>query len=108
MDSNQAGLHGDPTSSLADPDVWFRAIVKEDGFQYYEYVLVCVDDLLVLSHQGEKTMKALKEFYRLKDGYNVPTRSLGAEVKQWFFPEDVTKPNWALLSVQYMELHLLD
>jgi len=53
-------------------------------------------------------MKALKEFYRLKDGYNVPTRSLGAEVKQWFFPEDVTKPNWALLSVQYMELHLLD
>jgi hypothetical protein len=103
------------TSSLADPDVWFRAAVKEDGFQYYEYVLVYVDDLLVFTHQGEKTMKALEEFYHLKDGFDTPTRYLGAEVKQWFFPQDATKPNWALSSIQYVkeairniELHLHD
>jgi len=28
------------TSSLADPDVWYRSAVKPDGFTYYEYVLV--------------------------------------------------------------------
>jgi hypothetical protein len=53
------------TSCVADPDVWYCAAVKPDGFHYYEYVLVYVDDLLVLSHQGHKTMTALEEFYRL-------------------------------------------
>jgi hypothetical protein len=63
---------------LAYPDVWCRAASKEDGFPfpYYEYVLVYVDDLLVLSHQGDKMMKALEEFYRLKDGFALPIRYL--------------------------------
>jgi hypothetical protein len=28
------------TSCLADPDVWFRAAKKPDGYEYYEYILV--------------------------------------------------------------------
>jgi hypothetical protein len=47
---------------LTDPDVWFHPARKTDGFEYYEYVLVYVDDLLVLFHQGEKTMKAPQDF----------------------------------------------
>jgi hypothetical protein len=70
-------------SSLADADVWLRPSSKPDGFQYYEYVLVYVDDLLVLSHQAPNIMQALENFYRLKDGYSKPTRYLGAEVKEW-------------------------
>lgn len=100
-------------SSLADADVWYREAMKADGFQYYEYVLVYVDDLLVISHQGEKTMKALEEFYRLKDGFNKPSRYLGAEIKEWYFPQDNSKCKWAMSSVQYVkeaikniELHL--
>jgi hypothetical protein len=88
------------TSCLADPDVWFCPARKTDNFEYYEYVLVYVDDLLVLSHQGEKTMKALEEYYRLKDGFAPPTQYLGAEVKQWQFPQDITKTKWALSSIQ--------
>jgi len=38
------------TSSLTDPDVWFCAQAKEDGFEYYAYVLVYVDDILVVSN----------------------------------------------------------
>jgi hypothetical protein len=100
-------------SCLADPDVWFRKATKNDGYQYYEYVLVYVDDLLVLSHQGDKTMKALEDFYRLKDGFAQPTRYLGAKVKQWSFSTDSTKKYWALSSSEYvneaiknMEAHL--
>jgi hypothetical protein len=91
------------TSCKADPDVWFRAAIKPDGFHYYEYVFVYDDDLLVLSHQGDKTMKALEEFYRLKDGFAQPTCYLGAEVKQWKFSNDVTKVKWALSSAQYVK-----
>ena len=54
------------TSSLADPDVWYRAATKPDGFEYYEYLLVYVDDLLVLSHNPTVVMKALEDFYRLQ------------------------------------------
>jgi len=91
------------TSSLADPDVWFRPAKKSNGFEYYEYVLVYVDDLLVLSHQADITMKLLEDFYRLKDGYAKPDRYLGAQVKEWRFPDDTVKPVWAISSEQYVK-----
>ncbi|MGH7954980.1 MAG: reverse transcriptase domain-containing protein [Gloeomargaritales cyanobacterium] len=31
--------------SFADPDVWMRKCTKPDGFKYYEYLLVYVDDI---------------------------------------------------------------
>jgi len=90
------------TSSLADPDVWYREATKPCGFQYYEYLLAYVDDILVLSHDPVIIMKGLEDFYRLKDGYEQPTRYLGAEVLQWRFPDD-EQPKWALSSHQYVK-----
>jgi hypothetical protein len=89
-------------SSLADPDVWYREATKPDGFQYYEYLLAYVDDILVLSHDPVSIMKGLEDFYRLKDGYGKPTRYLGAEVLQWHFPDDL-QPKWGLSSHQYVK-----
>jgi hypothetical protein len=57
------------TSSLADPDVWFKAECKPDGFAYYSYILVYVDDILAISHKPEATMRILAKTFRLKDGY---------------------------------------
>jgi hypothetical protein len=104
-------------SSLADPDVWYKPATKPDGFQYYEYVLIYVDDILVFSHQPKITMAALGTLYRLKDGsIGKPERYLGATVKQWRFPEDTAKIRWGLCSDQYvteavrnveLELHAL-
>jgi hypothetical protein len=34
------------TSSRGDPDVWFRPAVKENGEEYYEYMIVYTDDIL--------------------------------------------------------------
>jgi hypothetical protein len=89
-------------SCLADPDVWFCPACKTNGHEYYEYVLVYVDDVLVLSHDGKRIMLALEEFYRLKDGFGKPTRYLGAEVKEWNFPEGGPSC-WALSSQQYVD-----
>jgi Reverse transcriptase (RNA-dependent DNA polymerase) len=36
-------------SSLADADVWTKPNIKPDGFEYYEMILVYVDDILVVS-----------------------------------------------------------
>jgi hypothetical protein len=35
--------------SYADPDVWLQAAVKADGFEYYEYILGYVDNVLCIS-----------------------------------------------------------
>jgi hypothetical protein len=45
--------------SQADPDVWMRAATKINGFKYYEYVLLYVDDILALGEHPEKVMTAL-------------------------------------------------
>jgi len=101
-------LHLGYTSCLADPDVWFHPAKKANGFEYYEYVLVYVDDLLVLSHQPEITLKLLSKFYRLKDGYAKPDRYLGAQIKEWRFPEDTSKTFWAITSEQYVKEAILN
>ena len=44
--------------SMAEPDVLMRAAVKSDGEEYYEYILVYVDDITVI---GEDTTIPLSE-----------------------------------------------
>jgi hypothetical protein len=61
------------TSSLADPDVWYRADSKPNGFEYYLYILVYLDDILVISHDAKTIMSTIAKSFRLKDGYAKPT-----------------------------------
>ena len=51
----------------ADPDVWHRPAVKEDGFEYYEYVLCYVDDILAISHKAKDVLKVVQAIFKLKD-----------------------------------------
>jgi len=48
-------------------------------------------------------MKQLETCYRLKDGYSKPTQYLGATVKEWAYPNDSTRPKWALSSEKYIK-----
>jgi hypothetical protein len=67
--------------SYADPDVWMRATTKDDGFEYYEYILVYVNDLLVISHLPGPIMQTIQQAYRLKDDPSPPVNYLGATIK---------------------------
>lgn len=78
-------------TSLADPNVWYRETMKPNGFSYYEYILVYVDDVLVLSHRAKEIMQGLEQFYRLKDGFTKPSQYLGTAVKEWTFKMIVAK-----------------
>ena len=63
----------------ADPDVWLRPAVKEDGFEYYEYVLCYVDDILAISHKAKDALKAVQAVFKLKDDrIDPPDMYLGA------------------------------
>jgi hypothetical protein len=80
-------------SCLADPDVWLQEATKRDSTQYYEYLIVYVDDILAFSSAPQETMKAISELYRLKDNsVKRPERYLGADVVQFYLPRDSSKP----------------
>ena len=47
------------TSCVADPDVWRRPATKEDGQEYYEYIMTYVDDIIAISEDAVSIMRQL-------------------------------------------------
>ena len=65
----------------ADPDVWRRPDVKPDSFEYYEYILCYVDDLLAISHDAQKVLKSVQDTFKFKDDkIDKPDVYLGAQL----------------------------
>jgi hypothetical protein len=89
------------TPSLADPDVWIRPSSKPNGEEYYEYILVYVDDILVVSHDPSQAMTTIRITYRLKDEPTPPTTYLGATIKEWHIPGDAHTV-WSMNSQRYV------
>ena len=54
-------------SSYVDPDLWLRPSVKLDSFDYYEYILCYINDVLFISPNLQKLMKRIQEDFNLKD-----------------------------------------
>ena len=56
------------TSCPADPDVWMRPAIKSDGTKCYDYVLLYVDDALVVSKNAESILRnELGRYFELKE-----------------------------------------
>ena len=87
--------------SYADPDVYMRPAVKESGFEYWEYVLCYVDDVLCVSHKPERTMEGIKaKKFTIKGGkVEEPDMYLGAELSK-IANEDGAEC-WAMSSEKY-------
>ena len=96
-------------SSRADPDVWMRPATKPDGFKYYEYVLIYVDDILAVSGDPKAIMDYLESKYTLKkDSVKEPTLYLGAKIFKWRIDgvEDEDKMRWAMSAEAISEVGL--
>ena len=69
---------------LADQDVYMRPNAKPCGTKYWEYVLVYVDDVLVVSHDPQLVMDDLGKRYTLKEGsVKEPDEYLGATIAKY-------------------------
>jgi hypothetical protein len=87
-------------SCRANPDVWMRAKTKPDGFQYWSYILVYTDDLLIIDHEPNIAMDYLASRYTLKPGsVKEPNSYLGAQVSKFYIDgaDDPPKPRWAVV-----------
>ena len=47
-------------SCVADPDVWMRPAVRSDRTEYYEYILMYVDEILAISVDASSILKILE------------------------------------------------
>ena len=88
------------TPSMADPDVWMRPSVMENGFRYWEYVLCYVDDVLAISADPASTMRGIQSKFKLKDDkMEEPDTYLGAELSKITNADGDTC--WAMSSDKY-------
>lgn len=87
-------------SSMADPDVWMRPAIKPDGSEYYEYLLMYVDDILCASDEPIKVMRQIQERFKFKnDKIEDPDGYLGAKIaKRQLDGKDI----WTMTSSEYV------
>lgn len=68
---------------LADPDLWMLATIRPDGFEYYAYVLLYVDDVMVIHHDALSLLARLDKYFKMKPGsIGDPSMYLGATLKK--------------------------
>jgi hypothetical protein len=90
-------------SCMADPDVWIKPEVRpDDGYRYYAYCLLYVDDILVVHHDGVRALNEIDHFFRTKPGsIRDPEFYLGAKLKMTMLPNGVR--SWGLSSSKYIQ-----
>ena len=90
------------TSCPADPDVWMRPAIKSDGTKCYDYVLLYVDDALVVSKNVESILRnQLGRYFELKEeSIGPPDHYLGGKVRKVQLENGVNA--WTFSSFQYV------
>ena len=77
--------------SLADPDLWIIPKTRKIyGIEYYEYVILLVDDVLAIGDNPEEFLKRVNKYFGLKPvSLADPNIYLGARVKLMALPNGV-------------------
>ena len=72
------------TACQAEPYVWMRAATNPDGEEYFEYVLLYVDNCLVISHKAEAILREeIGKHFKLKEeSIGPPSQYLGGKLRQ--------------------------
>lgn len=90
----------------ADPKVWMRAATTNDGLEYWEYILLYVNDCLVLSHRGEEILREeIGAHFKLKpSSIGPPNIYLGGKVPcKLYETMEGLKHCWSFSSSQYVK-----
>ena len=90
------------TPCKADPDMWMREAVKLDETEYWEYVLLYVDDALSCSCSPKEVLTAeLGKFWKMKkDSIGPPNIYVGNKVSKVTLANGVKC--WSFSSAQYV------
>ena len=87
----------------SDPDVWIRPAKRSNGEDYYEYVLLYVDDCLVISENAERILrKEIGAHFALKpESIMPPSQYLGGRLSSVTL--DNGQKAWSFSPSQYVQ-----
>ena len=87
----------------ADPNLWIKPMTRpDDGYKYYAYILLYVDDCLCIHHDAEKELHQLDKFFPMKQGsIGDPDLYLGAKIRKVKLENGVEA--WAMSSSKYVQ-----
>ena len=90
-------------SCKADPDVWMQPGVKDDGVEYWEYVLLYTDDILAIMTDPESFLRhEIGTRFTLKEkSIGPPSQYLGNKVSKVTLSNNVSC--WSFSSSQYIQ-----
>ena len=90
-------------SCIVDPDLWFKAMTRpSDEFQYFAYLLLYVDNILAIHHDGESAIKEIGRFFKMKPGsVGYPDIYLGAKLQNIELKNGVVA--WSLSPSKYVK-----
>jgi hypothetical protein len=90
-------------SCKAEPDVWFRPSTKEDGTDYYQYVLLYTDDILAIMENPETFIREelSNKFVVKPNSIGKPTQYLGNKVS--YIQLENGRHAWSFSSSQYVQ-----
>ena len=67
---------------MSDPNICIREEMRPDGYDYYEMLLVYVDDIMIVSHLDDEVARQISNFYNIKEGgHGPPAQYLGADTE---------------------------
>jgi hypothetical protein len=91
------------TSSCMDPDVWLRLSKQSTGEKYYEYILLYINNLLVISENADIVLRReIEQHFVLRDeSIGPPSHYLGGKLCGVTL-ENGTKV-WAFGTCQYVQ-----
>ena len=89
-------------SCKADHDLWYKPEIRTgDGYKYYAYCLLYVDNILVVHHDGTKALKEIDHFFKTKPGsIRDPEFYLGVKLRPITLPNGVIA--WGMSSSKYI------
>jgi hypothetical protein len=87
--------------SRGDPDVYLRRRTRPKDQDYYEMVLVFVDDILCISHEPKEFMDRLGKVYDLRESVGEPKLYLGSNISKEQLPTGTMA--WAMSSDSYVK-----
>ena len=87
----------------ADGDLWFKPMVRpNDGFKYYAYMLLYVDDVLCINHDANAALYELDHYFMMKKGsIGDPDMYLGSKLCQVQLDNGVWA--WSISSSKYVQ-----
>ena len=100
--------------SLADPDVWLRSSTKADGNKYYSYILVYVDDVLIIDEDPKRYMDLLQSSYTVNPASICePDRYLGADINKVHYEDGsiaytISSDNYIANAIKTIKMRLAE